>query len=133
MSARAAAPALMQFTRESSSSNLIRAFESGRVRIGERWFTSSLIVMADRILSDWTPAAPGRVTLSDLAPALALKPELLIVGAGTGPCAPDIDLMAAIAAQGLGLEFMQTPAACRTFNVLVHEGRRVAAALLLGP
>ena len=121
----------MQFTRETSTSYLIRAFEPGRVRVGERWFTSNLIVTADRILSDWTPATPGRITVGDLAPALALNPELIVVGAGLAAGAPDIDLMEALAAHSVGLEIMQTAAACRTFNVLVHEGRRVAAALIL--
>ena len=121
----------MQFTRETSASYLIRAFEPGRVCIGEHWFTSNVIVTADRILSDWTLATPGQVTLADLGPALELNPELLVVGTGTAPCAPDIDLMAEVALQGIGLEVMQTTAACRTYNVLVHEGRRVAAALVL--
>ena len=46
---------------------------------------------------------------------------------------PDVDLMAALAARAIGLEIMSTPAACRTFNVLVHERRRVVAALLNSP
>jgi uncharacterized protein len=121
----------MQFTRESSASYLIRAFEPGRVRVGEHWFTSNLIVTADRILSDWTLMTPGRVTLADLQPAIELRPELLIVGAGTAPCVPDVDLMAELAERAIGLEFMQTAAACRTYNVLIHEGRRAAAALVL--
>ena len=121
----------MQFTREASSSHLIRAIEPGRVKIGERWFSSNLIVTGDRIVSDWTLATPGRITVADLAPALALGPELVVVGAGNAACTPDIDLMAELALQSVGLEFMQTPSACRTFNVLVHEGRRVAAALIL--
>jgi uncharacterized protein len=131
MSALPEARIPMQVTRETSSNNLIRVFEPGRVRIGERWFTSDLIVSADRILGDWTLATPGRVTLDDLIPAIELKPELLIVGAGMAPCIPDVDLMAALALRGIGLEFMQTAAACRTYNVLVHEGRRVVAALVL--
>jgi uncharacterized protein len=121
----------MQFTRETSSSHLIRAVEQGRIRIGEQWFSNNLIVTADRILSDWALATPGQVTAADLGPALALKPELVIVGAGTESCMPDVDLMAELAELSIGLEFMQTGAACRTFNVLVHEGRRVAAALIL--
>lgn len=131
MSAHASARVPMQFTRETSASYLIRAFEPGRVRVGEHWFTSNLIVTADRILSDWTLATPGKVTLADLAPAIELKPELLVIGAGSAPCTPDVELMAELAQQSIGLEFMTTGAACRTYNVLVHEGRRVAAALVL--
>jgi uncharacterized protein len=101
------------------------------VRVGEQWFTGNLIVTADRILSDWVLLTPGRVTLADLQPAIELEPELLIVGAGMAPCDPDVDLMVDLAERAIGLEFMQTAAACRTYNVLIHEGRRVAAALVL--
>lgn len=120
----------MQITREETSSNLIRAWEPGRIRIGEHWLSGHLIVTADVIVSDWQPRDVARVTIEDLAPALELGPELVIVGAGAAAIAPDIELMSELAARAVGLEYMQTPAACRTYNVLVHEGRRVAAALL---
>ena len=123
----------MQITREQSISNLIRAWEPGRVRIGEQWLTGNLIISAESIVSDWMVIDPARLTLADLKPALELEPELLIVGAGDGRVPPDIDLMQALAERAIGLEFMQTRAACRTFNVLVHEGRRVAAALIQSP
>jgi uncharacterized protein len=121
----------MQITREEAASNLIRAFEPGRVRIGQQWWTGNLIVTAEAIVSDWQPDRPERVTAADLAPALAHNPELVIVGAGTGAICPDVALMQEMAALSVGLEYMQTAAACRTYNVLVHEGRRVAAALIL--
>jgi uncharacterized protein len=120
----------MQFSREESTRNLIRAWEPGRVRIGERWLAGNLIVSAETIVSDWTLGGRGRITVEDLAPALALKPEIVIVGAGLAAVSPDFDLMRELAGLAVGLEYMQTQAACRTYNVLVHEGRRVAAALI---
>ena len=120
----------MQFSREESTSNLIRAWEPGRIRVGEQWLTGNLIVSAEKIVSDWTPRDPDRITIADLAPALELRPELVVVGAGMTAVRPDFDLMQALAGLAVGLEYMQTQAACRTYNVLVHEGRRVAAALI---
>jgi len=120
----------VQITREESNNNLIRAWEPGRVRIGENWLTGNLIVTAEMIVSDWSLTNPARLTIDDLTPALETHPELVIVGFGTEPAPPDIDLMAELAQLSIGLEFMQTPAACRTYNVLVHERRRVAAALI---
>jgi len=125
--------ARVQFSREESASHLVRAWEPGRIRIGERWLTSHVIVAADTLISDWMPQDSARVTIDDLGPALALNPELVIVGAGNRPVSPDIDLMSELAARAIGLEYMQTAAACRTYNVLVHEGRRVAAALIVDP
>jgi uncharacterized protein len=121
----------MQLTREASTKNLIRAVEHGRIRIGEQWLTGNLIVTADSIVSDWVPRRAECISIEDLAPALRFEPELIIVGAGMRPQPPDVDLMAELALQSIGLECMDTAAACRTFNVLVHEGRRVAAALVV--
>jgi uncharacterized protein len=122
----------VQFSREESASNLVRAWEPGRIRIGERWLTGNFIVSAETIVSDWALQDPGRVTVEDLEPALALEPELVIVGAGFDLVRPDLELMQELAGFAVGLEYMQTPAACRTYNVLVHEGRRVAAAMIQG-
>jgi uncharacterized protein len=121
----------MQITREESVSNLIRAFEPGRIRIGQQWLTGNLIVTADVIVSDWRPGNAARVTVADLEPALEHDPEIIIVGGGTDVITPDVELLQELAALAIGLEYMQTQAACRTYNVLVHEGRRVAAALIL--
>jgi uncharacterized protein len=123
----------MQISREESTSNLIRAWEPGRIRIGERWMTGNLIVSAETIVSDWTLRDRRRITVEDLTPALELEPELVIVGAGLEAVRPDFDLMHELAGLAVGLEYMQTQAACRTYNVLVHEGRRVAAALIQEP
>jgi uncharacterized protein len=56
---------------------------------------------------------------------------MLILGTGWRQCLPPRDLMFGLARRGIGLEMMDTPAACRTFNILIAEGRRPAAILLL--
>lgn len=119
----------MQLTRESSAANLIRAWEAGRVLIGERWLSGNFIVSAEKILDDWSAADPLALSLDDLALAIELQPEIILIGTGSVIVLPDVDLMAALAERAIGLEIMTTPAACRTYNVLVHEQRRVVAAL----
>jgi uncharacterized protein len=119
----------MQLTRDSSTQHLIRAWEPGRVRIAERWVAGNVIVSADQILEGWATSAPTALTVDDLAPALALTPTILLLGTGTDRFLPDIELMAALAQRRVGLEIMSTPAACRTFNVLLQEQRRVVVAL----
>jgi uncharacterized protein len=119
----------MQLTRDSSVVHLIRAWEPGRVRIAERWIAGNVIVGTDTIIEDWTAASPHRLTIAELEPALALEPTILVVGTGTERLLPDLTLMADVAARSVGLEIMNTPAACRTFNVLMQERRRVVAAL----
>jgi uncharacterized protein len=126
-------PPALQITRENTAANLIRAYEPGRVRIGERWLTGNVIVAPDQLIESWTVGSLASLSLADLEPALALGPEIVLLGTGTDLVLPDVDLMAALAARAIGLEIMSTPAACRTFNVLVHERRRVVAALLNSP
>ncbi len=119
----------MQLTRDGSTQHLIRAWEPGRVRIAERWIAGNVIVSAEKIVEGWTTAAPTALTIDDLAPALAFAPTILLLGTGTDRFLPDVELMAALAEQRVGLEIMSTPAACRTFNVLLQEQRRVVVAL----
>jgi uncharacterized protein len=119
----------VHFARESLQANVIRAVEGGRVRIGEQWFSGPLIVSAEKIVTDWQPGGREELTLTQLEPVLALEPEILLIGSGPGPVLPNVELIGALAKLGVGLEMMTTDAACRTFNVLVNEYRRVVVAL----
>ena len=123
----------MQLSRDTATALLIRSYEPGRIGIGERWLAGDTIVSPEQVIEGWRVAAPADVTLADLEPALALDPQIVLLGTGATLVWPDADLMSALAARGIGLEIMSTPAACRTFNVLVHERRRVVAALLNPP
>ncbi len=123
----------MLITRETTPRNVIRAWDDGRVRIGEEWINGHLIVAADRIVRDWLPADPARPSIGDLAPAFDFAPEIIVIGIGTAAPVPDVELMADLAERAVGLELMSIPAACRTYNVLVHEERRVVAALCQPP
>jgi len=119
----------MQLNRDNSAVHFIRAWEPGRVRVAERWIAGNVIVGADRIIEAWTTVRPDALTVADLEAALALEPTIVVLGTGTQGSLPDVELMAALAARSVGLEIMNTPAACRTFNVLLQEQRRVVAAL----
>jgi uncharacterized protein len=119
----------VQLTRDSVPANLIRAWEPGRIRIGERWIAGHVLVMPERIVEGWRVASPAGLVLHDLSEALAFEPEIVLLGTGLALLWPEADLAGELAASGVGLEIMSTPAACRTFNVLVQEQRRVVAAL----
>ena len=123
----------MQLTRDTTPAHLIRSYEPGRIRIAERWLHGNLIVTADRLIEDWPVASPVDLEVADLQAALALQPTIVLLGTGAALEWPAADLMGALAARAIGLEIMSTPAACRTFNVLVHEQRRVVAALFNPP
>jgi uncharacterized protein len=119
----------MQLTRDSSALYYIRAWEPGRLRVADRWLTGNVIIGTSEIIEDWTTIDPRHLTIAELEPALALSPTIIVLGTGTEQVLPDVELMAAAAQRSVGLEIMSTPAACRTFNVLLQEQRRVVAVL----
>lgn len=92
---------------------------------------SSCIVTADRLITDWEPQTFAELGAAHLEAILALTPELVVLGTGTTQHFAPPAVRAALAERGVGLEAMHLGAACRTFNVLVQEERRVAAALFL--
>jgi uncharacterized protein len=124
--------AIVKFTLEAgAAAHLIRGYSDTEIRIGERSVHGSCIVTADQLLTDWGPASFAEFGAAHLATLLALAPEVVILGTGMSQQFAPAALRDALAQRGVGLEAMQLGAACRTFNVLVQEERRVAAALFL--
>jgi uncharacterized protein len=110
--------------------NVVRAYSPGVLRIGEREFSRSVILSAEALV-DWRPQHIAELTAADLEPVLALRPEVLLLGSGARQVFPAPALLAQLYAARVGFEVMDTGAACRTYNVLVAEGRAVAAALII--
>lgn len=122
----------MRFTLDRHpTANLVTNVSPGVIRVGEATITSSVILSAERIIPDWPVRSSEALDLASLAPALELGPSVLIVGTGSRLVFPRGPLIAELATRGVGLEFMDTPAACRTFNILVNEDRPVVAALMV--
>ena len=113
--------------------NVVRAYGQGLIRIGERSFSRSVIVTASTLLEEWRPRRMSDLHESDLGELLLLRPEVLLIGSGPRQEFPQRATLAALYAARVGFEIMDTGAACRTYNVLVAEGRNVAAALIVEP
>ncbi len=110
----------------------ITAYGADYVVIGERRHRASLIVSAERIIDDWAPRAVTDLDRASLEPILALEPEVVLLGTGNRQRFPDPARLACLAERRIGTEVMDSAAACRTFNILLAEGRRVVMALLRG-
>lgn len=122
----------MRFTLDRhSTANLITHVGIEGIRIGQTRIMQSVIVSATDLIADWPVRRLRGLDLESLAPALALAPEILILGTGDRIRFPAAALYAQLAARGIGLEVMDTAAACRTYNVLVNDQRPVVAALIL--
>lgn len=93
--------------------------------------TSSAVITRSRLYSDWPPRALAELKREHFAELLKLRPEVVLLGTGARMRFPDRDCTADLIAQGIGVEVMDTPAACRTYNFLIADGRKVAAALIV--
>ncbi|MCC7258043.1 MAG: hypothetical protein IT486_06695 [Gammaproteobacteria bacterium] len=121
----------MKLDREPLTGNVIRGCAGGQVQVGNAQYSRPVIIAIDRIIADWSPPAPAALTLADLQPALDLDPEVILLGTGAHQGFAPVAVVAAVLRRGIGLETMTTAAACRTYNVLASESRRVVAALIL--
>ncbi|HEX6260873.1 MAG TPA: MTH938/NDUFAF3 family protein [Woeseiaceae bacterium] len=121
----------MQFTREQNSAITVRQVEPGRLRIGNAVVRNNVLLTADREICDWSIEDIDQLSESDLQTIIEAAPEMIVVGTGWKSVFPPRELVFALARRGIGFETMNTPAACRTFNILINEGRRAAAALIV--
>lgn len=122
----------MKLTLEGRSNvNLIRTYSEQEIRIGEHSIRSSCLVTAEHLIANWPAASMQELQLNHLEPIFELRPELVLFGTGARLHFPSSEIRAALAGQGIGAEAMDLGAACRTFNILVQEERRVAAVLFL--
>jgi uncharacterized protein len=116
---------------DSSDVHAIQRYDEGRVTIRQTVYQSSLIVLPDRIITDWAPTAVDQLKVDDFHLLAKLGLEIVILGTGRLQRFPHPALTQPLMQQRIGFEIMDTPAACRTYNILVSEGRRVAAALFM--
>lgn len=111
--------------------NLITGYEHGWVTINKIRHTENLILLPGQIIEPWPAADFASISAEHIAQIAALKPEVAILGTGSSHRFIHPKLTIALSELGISLECMNTAAACRTYNILMGEGRNVAAALLL--
>jgi uncharacterized protein len=110
----------------------IDSYGDGGFRLAGEWHAGSLLIVAD-VAQPWPVASLAELTLESLAPVFAAgraEVEFLLLGVGGRNAQPPRALREALSIAGIGLEFMDTPAAARLYNVLTSEGRRLACALI---
>jgi uncharacterized protein len=110
---------------------LITGFGDGYLQIGERRVTRSVLIGPGVLREDWGRSALAQLTSDDFADIVAMQVQILLLGTGPTQQFPHPSLLRPLIEAGIGVEVMDTLAAARTYNILVAEGRAVAAALLL--
>ena len=109
----------------------ITAYDAGHIEVNGRRLTKSFLLTPQRLIEDWSPASVDSLTESDLLSVAELGCPIVLLGTGRRQRFPARALLRPLLERRLGVEVMDTFAACRTYNILMAEGRDVAAALIL--
>lgn len=110
--------------------NFIQSYTPGSIKVQNESYSYNLLITQTKI-KPWLNKALEDLSLGDLELLLELEPEIILIGCGEQLKFLPPKLMHSVQQHGIGIEIMTTDAACRTFNVLLNEGRKVLGALIL--
>jgi uncharacterized protein len=115
----------------SGGRNLFTGYGAGYVSINEQRYEHPIVVTADNAVMPWEATSFETLTTEHFEALLELTPEIVLLGTGESLRFPHPRLTRPLAEAHIGFEAMDTKAACRTFNILMAEGRQVVAAMLV--
>jgi uncharacterized protein len=110
----------------------VSGYDAGVIVVNGSPKTASFVISHQELIEDWEPAHVDELRSRHLEPVLALQPELVLIGTGETLRFPAVEHYACLIQQNIGVEIMDSAAACRTYNILLGEGRNVAAGIILG-
>ena len=121
----------MKFSEDLGGAQLrISAYDAHGLVVNERRHEGPVLLTPEGVFDDWRPAAPDALDQALLDRLLDCDPEIALLGTGRGIVFPEAALRARFAERGVGLEVMDWAAACRTWNIILAEGRRVVAGII---
>jgi uncharacterized protein len=124
--------ARMKFAQDHINSKYaIEAYEPGRIQVASQIFSHNMLIMPERLLHPWEVASMDEFSARQLQALATHEPDVIILGTGQHQIFPHPSLFKPLMQAGIGWEVMPTDAACRTYNILHGEDRRVLAALIL--
>ena len=124
----------MKFSQDPTSTVTVRKVKRGEIKVGNEVIHDNVVIRGNRVIPGWNVpdmASIADLTMQDFADYIDESTEIILLGTGWRTLLPPRALVFAMARQGVGFEIMDTPAACRTFNILVAEDRDVAAFLIV--
>lgn len=110
---------------------LVRGYSPGEIRVQDDVITQSVILTGEDWSTNWPPSSVSELKREHLERLARDEPEIILLGTGARLYFPPHEMLGDILARGIGLEVMDTGAACRTFNILRSEERRVVAGLMM--
>ena len=115
---------------KNSSDKIIKNYENHKIYIDKEKYDFNIFVSKDFIMK-WSLEDINKIVMNDIDDILKFNPEILIIGTGVHPILPKKEIITQLHNNNIGVEFMSTDAACKTFNVLLHEDRNVIAGLVV--
>lgn len=120
----------MEFSQDpGTATNRIQAYYDDYIIVSGQKYYDRFLIMPETLISPWGPPTFQELTENHFLELLAFKPQLVIIGCGKVLKFLSSDLMESLRSEGIGVEVMTTPAACRTYTLLQAEGRNVLALL----
>jgi uncharacterized protein len=116
---------------EFSTSNKIISYSDVSFTLKETQIKTNLVISKDRLIENWSVDSYQNLATQHLDQFISWQPELILIGTGMIPSFPNPELIAYAGSKNIGLEIMDTGAACRSYNLLIDEGRDVVACLFL--
>ena len=116
-----------------SGANTITGYGDGYVEINKTPFAHAVVLSSDGAISEWSAQSFDDLEAHHFSQLVDLKPELILIGTGKRQRFPKPELLKALISAKIGFEIMDSQAACRTYNILVGEGRQVLLALIVEP
>ncbi len=122
----------MKFAQDNQDEGyVITAYGDNSVSVNGKAFEQSLILANTEFSENWGVVGIDQLAADHIEQVLSFNPELIIIGTGSRLVFPAVEIYSAIIKRGIGVDFMDTHAACRTYNILMSEGRGVVAGLIL--
>ena len=121
----------MQINKEPRDKHSIQSYSKDEIKINGVSYHENLLITQNDIIKNWFNQSIADLTRADLEPVFSLQPEIFIIGHEDRQLFPHFQLMQDLSVKKIGFEFMSVGAACRTFNVLLSEGRNTVLGLLL--
>ncbi len=113
------------------NNNLITAYGEDFIEINQKRYAQHLIVLADQLILNWNATSFAELSAENFIVIADMKPEVVLLGTGSTHRFLHPKITRSLTEKGIPIECMTTAAACRTYNILMSEGRNVAAALLM--
>lgn len=122
----------MKFSEDyNPGSNVIQAYDENGINVNGQRISQSVVIGRNHLLADWPVDSVEALSTELLQELVELAPEVILIGTGERIQFPHPQVYAHVVQQGVGIEFMDSGAACRTYNILLSEDREVIAGIIL--